>query len=288
MSVQAMTWVLEKSSSTLGDRLVLYSIANHCDHEGRDAFPSVASIARESRLSERQVQRCIQNLQVLGELEVYTGLGRSGTNYFVLKKMIRPRCWYCGADLFVERTIDHQTPPSRGGGHDLANLVYACLPCNATKGAQTLDEYRTYLGTAKFFGEGEGRQFVTRPRAVGVTSYGKKNGYRVTDKSPTLSQMSPEPSENQPSLTTEPSKSFCSFWDLYPRKVGKAKAQKLWQGMKEEDRALAVYGLKLWRQTEQWHEGDGKFIPYASTFLAQRRWEDEPWSGAFEEVKEIA
>jgi hypothetical protein len=76
--------------------------------------------------------------------------------------------------------------------------------------------------------------------------------------------------------------SFGVFWDDYPRKVGREQAMKLWEAMAEDQRALALVGLKLWKQADQWNRDDGKYVPYASTFLRQRRWADEPWTGAFE------
>ena len=81
---------------------------------------------------------------------------------------------------------------------------------------------------------------------------------------------------------------FESFWKEYPRKVGRMKAEKIWHKLSDSDRQKAIQRLGLWKQTVQWNSADGMYIPYGSTFLAQRRWEDEPWAGAFEEVKEIA
>lgn len=59
------------------------------------------------------------------------------------------RCWYCGdevkpsSDYYRTRqNIDHMTPYSRGGSNGLENLVLACCPCNAEKGAMTLEQYR--------------------------------------------------------------------------------------------------------------------------------------------------
>jgi hypothetical protein len=77
MSIQAMAWVLDFSEARLADRLVLLSIANHMNSEGT-AWPSIPRIAREARLTERQVYRSIRNLKNLGELAVIGGgLGRS-------------------------------------------------------------------------------------------------------------------------------------------------------------------------------------------------------------------
>jgi len=50
-------------------------------------------------------------------------------------------CQYCGArDQRLE--CDHVIPLSRGGPSDLGNLVTACKPCNRSKGAKTLQEWR--------------------------------------------------------------------------------------------------------------------------------------------------
>jgi hypothetical protein len=46
------------------------------------------------------------------------------------------RCAYCG-EIFEPRllTVDHVEPRMRGGDHSDGNLVTACQPCNAAKGA---------------------------------------------------------------------------------------------------------------------------------------------------------
>ena len=51
-------------------------------------------------------------------------------------------CAYCLKPLSNGiRSIDHVTPLSRGGAHDTDNVVLACMPCNARKGAKTLIEF---------------------------------------------------------------------------------------------------------------------------------------------------
>ncbi|KKC39891.1 hypothetical protein WH87_04900 [Devosia epidermidihirudinis] len=61
-----------------------------------------------------------------------------------LKRQVRARdgekCRYCG------RTegpfdIDHDMPWSRGGKHELRNLLVACASCNRSKGALTAAEF---------------------------------------------------------------------------------------------------------------------------------------------------
>ena len=76
---------------------------------------------------------------------------------------------------------------------------------------------------------------------------------------------------------------FEEFWRGYPRKVGRIKAEKIWLKLPALEKVLAIRRLEMWKQTAQWQSQGGMFIPYASTFLAQKRYLDEPWSGAFED-----
>jgi len=73
MSVQSISLVFDHSLSEGAARLVLLSIANH-DGEG-GSWPSIATIARESRKSESTVRRAIKELQDLGELVVHLNDG---------------------------------------------------------------------------------------------------------------------------------------------------------------------------------------------------------------------
>jgi hypothetical protein len=82
MSIQAVAWVLERSASRLGARLVMISIANHADRHGATAFPSVKTIAMEAGMSPRQVYRLLPELIELGELEISEVGGRGrGTKH---------------------------------------------------------------------------------------------------------------------------------------------------------------------------------------------------------------
>lgn len=76
-------------------------------------------------------------------------------------------------------------------------------------------------------------------------------------------------------------KGFDNFWDKYPRKVSKAKAKdsfnKVFDG-KQEEEAKQIYKdimkkLQEYTNTRQWR--DPTLIPHATTWLNQRRWEDE-------------
>ena len=100
------------------------------------------------------------------------------------------------------------------------------------------------------------------------SEYLRQRGYRKV----TTDSTSRLPVEGEGDKEVEGETPFSVFWDSFPRKVGKAKCEKLWQGFSEMQRGFAMKGLLLWKRAEQWNRDDGKFIPYASTFLAQKRY----------------
>lgn len=73
MSVKVMAAVWDESEAVGNARLILLAIADSCDHDGTNAWPAVATIARKTLLSERTVQRKIKELVGLGELRVVPG-----------------------------------------------------------------------------------------------------------------------------------------------------------------------------------------------------------------------
>lgn len=89
MSVQAMSWVIEKSLQKGSNLLVLLMIANHAHTDGAGAFPSIATLARESRLSERGVHYILAKLERSSELVIERDAGPRGTHLYSLPGVIR-------------------------------------------------------------------------------------------------------------------------------------------------------------------------------------------------------
>jgi hypothetical protein len=78
---------------------------------------------------------------------------------------------------------------------------------------------------------------------------------------------------------SEYSEAFEKFWQAYPRKVAKPQAFKTWQKNIEGDAFLPtmiVQDIEK-RKRLRWYSQDKTKIPHASTWLNQRRWEDEGW-----------
>lgn len=71
---------------------------------------------------------------------------------------------------------------------------------------------------------------------------------------------------------------FDHFWSLYPKKVGKAKAVKVWEKLKPDLVLFASIesALQIAKRSPDWIKSAGQFIPHPSVWLNGRRWEDEP------------
>ena len=70
---------------------------------------------------------------------------------------------------------------------------------------------------------------------------------------------------------TNTNKTFEQFWDVYPNKKGRVDAQKKWPKLKPEEQQLAIADCqKRYVQTAK------QFIPYGSTYLNKKPWQDEP------------
>jgi hypothetical protein len=66
---------------------------------------------------------------------------------------------------------------------------------------------------------------------------------------------------------------FDQFWEAYPRKVAKKKAQSAWRTEKCHRCLNVILEDIARRRSNGW--ADPKFIPHPATYLNQRRWEDE-------------
>lgn len=70
---------------------------------------------------------------------------------------------------------------------------------------------------------------------------------------------------------------FNIFWEAYPRKTAKEKARQSWSKltMTKELLEKILSAVDVHSKLDQWTKDNGAFIPHASTWLNQKRWEDE-------------
>lgn len=72
--------------------------------------------------------------------------------------------------------------------------------------------------------------------------------------------------------------SFNRFWAAYPRKTAKQQALKVWEKLKPDEDLLSkiLASLECQKKSVQWTKDGGQYIPYPTTWLNGRRWEDDP------------
>ena len=75
MSIKTMSRVWDHSAQKGSSLLLLLAIADHADDRGENAWPSVDTLARKTRMTPRQVQKLIRKLEASGELVVKRSRG---------------------------------------------------------------------------------------------------------------------------------------------------------------------------------------------------------------------
>lgn len=78
-----MTWVWDSAPVGGTELLCLLAIADHADDHGRNAYPSIGTLARKTRMSERSVKRIVHRLIEQGLLTVEQGGGRRSNRYVI-------------------------------------------------------------------------------------------------------------------------------------------------------------------------------------------------------------
>lgn len=83
--------------------------------------------------------------------------------------------------------------------------------------------------------------------------------------------------EPKPMCTKGAQDGFAQFWNMYPKKVNKAKAKAAWDKLDMTPELFTVITGALARQASSigWLKSGGQFIPHATTWLNGSRWEDE-------------
>ncbi len=81
---------------------------------------------------------------------------------------------------------------------------------------------------------------------------------------------------------------FLVFWKEYPKKVGKGEAFKQWKKAKirKNDLDDILCALNWQKRSSQWCSSLGRYIPNPSTYISQRRWEDEPQNESIADISD--
>jgi len=75
-----------------------------------------------------------------------TDTGISGAALLAWKNAQPKRCYWCGGKCSRNYHVDHYIPLSRGGKHEVSNLVIACQTCNLRKHAKDPLDFAKEVG----------------------------------------------------------------------------------------------------------------------------------------------
>lgn len=110
-----MSWVIEHSKQKGSSFVVLLMIANHAHSDGTNAFPSYDTLAREARISHRQVTRIIPKLESSGELVINRHGGPSISNKYTIpisRDIMSRQTRQGGRDIRVHRCPSNHKEPN--------------------------------------------------------------------------------------------------------------------------------------------------------------------------------
>ena len=165
-----------------------------------------------------------------------------------------------------------------GNDSDIANAVLNEFFTLTDRGwiqsrcEENLKEYRKTSKKNKANGSKGGRP---KKGAASSVSQNKPNGLdSVSQNNPNYKLLT---NNHKLETTNQYKDMFAVFWKAYPKKQSKDQSEKSWLKLKPDQTLfdLILSKLELFKTSNEWTKDGGQFIPNASTWLNQKRWNDE-------------
>lgn len=119
-------------------------------------------------------------------------------------------------------------------------------------------------------------------RAQHVRAHTSARAQHVREPEKRREEKSREEESREPTTSAAPpdagfDERFDEFWNAYPKKAGKQPALKAFKKINWRKVYFAdvMAALERHKQSAQWTKDDGQFVPNATTWLNQARWEDD-------------
>ena len=127
------------------------------------------------------------------------------------------------------------------------------------------------VARARGFAEGMGKGFLE----AFAEAFAKAMPNKEPEPEP-KKKNTPKPPRSSAGADSLPD-GFEQFWAAYPAKKAKPAAVKAWAKLHPDEQMQAeiLAAIERERRSEQWTRDGGRFIPHPTTWLNQRRWEDE-------------
>lgn len=250
MSGLVMGMILKHSRSRGTSRLVAVVIGDCCNDDGTGAWPAIRTIAARAGTSERTAQRSIAHLEQLEELTVRENAGPHRSNLYEIR-----------IGRLLANDEDDKSPPSdRVKSPRVSNKQG-----DKSSRASELHPVR------------QGREGCQNVLAEGDKS--TVEGDRAMAPDPSPGSVRSDPSMDPSAVGVGGSgfrypDDFLEFWSVFPGTDGKRAALKAWKKLTKFEKASAIADVPK-RILENWAGKELHKVPNASTYLNERRWEDE-------------
>ena len=248
MSFEAVGWALEQPVGG-AKKIILIGIASHADRHGRNAWPSIETLATYAHVDPRSVRRALAELEADGYLSRVVGGG--GTR----------------------ATVDHKRP----------NLYHVNMQREA--GTPADEAPAESLSTGRTPASPPDARVLPTPDADVPPTPDASVRYPLT---PTSSEPSIEPPlRNTPQPPTGGADGFAKFFEAYPRQMARDRAQREWDRL-APDAALQrviLASVAAQRKSPDWLRDGGRYVPLPSKWLKGRRWTDA--AGSAEPVRAV-
>lgn len=107
----------------------------------------------------------------------------------------------------------------------------------------------------------------------------KKEGEKEEEKEKEIEIEGEEEKEKkQQESAPHSGKPFTAFWEAYPSKIDRESAWEAWKELNPDPQTAAAIlsALDSWKQSSQWADDGGRFVPNAAKFLSKGYWHSPP------------
>jgi 5-methylcytosine-specific restriction endonuclease McrA len=126
----------EKNKSAIQRRMRAYSVRTRESRVGQ-----AAEWAKKNPEKSKAIKQSYKHRRRATEKS-----GITGPELNAWKKSQAKICHWCGVECAKTFAVDHYYPLSKGGKHEVDNLVIACKPCNSRKSAKDPIEFANSIG----------------------------------------------------------------------------------------------------------------------------------------------
>lgn len=273
MSTAAVGWALRYGDLPLDKRtgdpssscaFVLVVLAEHASVEGTDSFPSVATICRCTKLTERTVRYALRALEEHGTIRPTPApLRRDGS---ITDPRKRPQSYDIAPFMEKIAREDGEWDAANSGGQSQGGKVPTGGQSPASQGGKLDGDFAPdpYIDPKTE----ETQEQTHMPAADAEDS--SESVIDLFGERPQPSPKAKGPSHKQPQPDT--GLQFDRFWKAYPRKIEKKTARAAWdKAVREVDPEIVITAA-----AEYAKRSNPSYRKYPATWLNAGCWDDDP------------